>query len=153
MALREGIVVGAHPEDHSVDVIMADTYQRIAGIQVLSPTANSSSGTADLGVPDALDGDAKWDMSKRSGLDTIACIDFSGNMPVVVGFKFPPIGQMPFADKNRRLQRHSADVYSTVDSAGNCELAWPNGSFFLLAATPEHEDLTGKDFDKKWAIS
>lgn len=150
--LRRGIVVGAHPEDHSVDVIMADTYQRIAGIQVLSHNGSGASGTADLWVPDEMTGNDKWDMSKRSETDQIAVIDFSGSMPFVIGFIYPQIGQMTFADMNRRVQRHSSDVYSTIDSAGNFELAWPNGSFFRLADTPDHEDLTGKDFDKKWAI-
>lgn len=152
MAIRIGIVVAAHPEDHSIDVIMTDDFSRIAGVQVLTSNGGIASGTADMFVPDEKTGDDKWNMAKRTGADQKVAIDFSGPMPVVVGFFYPQVGQMTFADKNRRIQRHTSDVYSTVDSAGNFELRFPNGTFIRIGATPDHEDLTGKDFDKKWAI-
>jgi hypothetical protein len=43
-------------------------------------------------------------------------------------------------------------VYSTLNGQGDYEKHWPNGTFVRVAATPDHVDLTGKDFDGKWAI-
>lgn len=152
MELRFGIVVEAHPQDHSVDVIMTDDFSRMAGVQVLSYNGGPDVGTADLFCPAVKSGDDKWSMARRTALDLKAAIIFGGSMPVVVGFLYPQIGQMTFPDANRRVQRHSSDVYSTVDSSGNMEVAFPNGTFFRVGTSPDHEDLTGKDFDKKWAI-
>lgn len=152
MAIRIGIVVEAHPEDHSVDVVMTDDYSRLAGLQVMSHDGGEASGTANLFVPVPRDGDDKWSLAKRTSGNTKAVIDFSGVMPIVMGFLFPQIGQMTFADKNRRIERHSSDVYSTTTSTGDFELAFPNGTFLRVGASPDHEDLTAKDVDKNWAI-
>ncbi len=153
MDLRYGIVVEAHPQDHSVDLIMTDDYSRLAGVQVLSYSGGPDVGTADLFCPELKQGDDKWSMARRTALDLKAAVLFPDvGMPSVIGFIFPQVGQMTFADLNRRIQRHSSDVYETIDSAGNWERAFPNGGFIRYGTTPDHEDLTGKDFDKKWAI-
>ena len=152
MAIRFGIVVAAHPEDHSVDVVMTDDYSRIAGIQVMSPDGGKTCGTANLLVPVPRAGEDKWSLAKRGDDNTKAVIEFSGSMPIVMGFLFPQIGQMSFAEKNRKIERHSSDVYSTITAAGDYELAFPNGTFLRIGASPDHEDLTAKDVDKNWAI-
>ena len=151
MNIRYGVVVAAHPEDHSVDVVMVDNYSRLAGVQVLSGNGGQSFGLLDLYCPTELSGADKWDVAKNSA-NPKAAIDFSGQMPVVVGFLYPQIGQMTFKDKNRRIDRHSSDVYSTLTSTGDYELSFPNGTFVRIGASPDHEDLTAKDFDKKWLI-
>ncbi len=152
MELRYGIVVEAHPQDHSVDVIMTDDYSRLAGIQVLSYNGGPDVGTADLFCPEVKSGDDKWSMARRTALDVKAAILFSGGRSLVIGFIYPQVGQMTFPDKNRRVQRHASDVYSTISSTGDMEVAFPNGTFFRVGVDPEHEDLTGKDFDGNWAI-
>lgn len=133
---------------------MTDDYSRLAGVQVLSYNGGPDVGTADLFCPDVKSGDDKWSMSRRSALDLKAATLFpKSGMPIVIGFIYPQVGQMTFADINRRIQRHSSDVYSTITSDGDMEVAFPNGTFFRVGTTPDHDDLTGKDFDKKWAIS
>lgn len=153
MAIRLGIVVAAHPEDHSVDVVMTDDYQRLAGVQVMSHDGGDAVGTASLYVPTPRTGDDKWALAQRAAENVKAVIDFSGVMPIVLGFLYPQIGQMTFAEKNRRIARHASDVYSTTTAAGDFELSFPNGTFLRVGATPDHEDLTGKDVDGNWAIT
>lgn len=153
MAIRIGIVAAVHPEDHSLDVIMTDDYSRLSGVQLLSTNGGSAFGTHDMFVPDEKSGEAKWGIAKRSPEDQKVAIDFSGPMPIAIGFLYPQIGQMTFADKNFRVQRHSSDVYSTINAAGDFELAFPNGTFIRVGASPDHQDLAAKDFDKKWGIT
>lgn len=153
MAIRYGIVVAAHPEDHSVDLVMTDDYSRLAGVQVLNSGGGAASGTNDMFVPEEKTGEEKWSISKRTAADHVAAVDFSGVMPVVVGFRYPQIGQMTFKDKNRRVQRHSSDVYSTITSTGDFEMSFPNGTFIRVGASPAHEDLTGLDVDGNWKIA
>lgn len=149
--LRYGLVVASHPEDHSVDLVMTDDYSRVAGVQVMCD-GGLDFGRADLFCPEEKSGDEKWSMAKRSAIDVKAVVLW-GRMPVVIGFLYPQIGQMTFADKNRRIDRHSSDVYETIDSAGNWERSFPNGGFIRYATTPDHENLTGKDVDGNWAIT
>lgn len=151
--LRIGLVVAAHPEDHSVDVVMTDDYSRLAGVQVLCSNGSYDSGTADMVMPAEKSGDDKWSLAKRNAKDQKVLIDFAGSMAVVVGFLYPQIGSMTFKDAGRRVQRHQSDVYETIDAQGNYERSFPNGSFIRVAATPGHEDLTGKDVDGNWAIA
>ena len=149
--LRYGLVVATHPEDHSVDLVMTDDYSRVAGVQVMCD-GGLDFGRANLFSPDDKSGDDKWSMAKRTADDVKAIVLWGARMPVVIGFLYPQVGQMTFSDKNRFIDRHSSDVYETIDAAGNWERAFPNGGFIRYATTPDHEDLTGKDVDKNWAI-
>lgn len=151
--MRIGIVVATHPEDGSVDIVMTDDYSRLAGVQVMTSGGNASSGASDLYAPEERTGSAKWDLSKVTPDNPIACVDFSGVMPIVVGFIRPQVGQSNFAEKNLRVNRHMSDVYSTLNSAGDFELAFPNGTFIRVGATPDHVNLAGQDVDGKWAIA
>lgn len=156
MMIRLGRVVGVHPEDNSVDITMTDDGARLAGVQVLSPTAGTRSGLVDLPVPAQPAGDdAKWNITQITENDVIAAVAYFNamRMPVVVGFLYPQINQMLFAEKGRKIERHESDVYSTLDSAGNAEWYHPSGTYIRVGVTPAHEDLTAKDFDKKWQIN
>lgn len=151
--IRKGIVVATHPEDHSVDLIMADDFSRLAGVQVMSMSGGIGAGTNDLFAPEEKSGNDKWDISKNKE-NPIAMVAFtSGGMPVVMGFQYPQIGQMTFKEKNLRVQRHMSDVYSTLNEKGDFEMAWPNGTFFRIGASQDHVDLAGQDVDGKWSIS
>lgn len=152
MAIRYGVVVATHPEDHSVDLVMTDDYSRLAGVQVLTANGNGAYGRNDLYCPDEQSGSAKWDITKAGSKNPVAAVDFSGIMPVVIGFRYPQVGQMTFAEKNLRVDRHASDVYSTLNAAGDFEMHWPNGTFVRVGASPDHADLSGKDVDGKWAL-
>lgn len=153
MAIRFGVVVATHPEDYSVDVIMTDDYSRLVAVQVLCSSCNDATGANDLYAPQERSGQDKWDLTQATTDNPVAAIDFSGVMPVVVGFRYPQIGQMTFKEKNLSVQRHMSDVYSTLNAAGEFEVSFPNGTFIRIAATPDHVDLSGTDVDGKWAIS
>jgi hypothetical protein len=150
---EKAIVTAVHPQDHSVDVTLLRSGARLAGVQVLSQSASTNTGFADLSIPKRGTDDAKWDMTQTSGRQLYAVIGYMGREPFVQGFLFPQIGQMTFADQNRRIDRHASDVYSTIDSEGNTEFYHPSGTYLRFGTTPGHEDLTGKDFDGNWAIS
>jgi hypothetical protein len=152
MALRYGVVVATHPEDHSVDLVMTDDYSRIAGVQVLTSNGNGVYGSNDLYCPDEKSGADKWDITKAGPTNPVAAVDFSGVMPVVVGFRYPQVNQMTFKEPNLRVDRHASDVYSTLNAAGDFEKVWPNGTFVRVGATPDHVDLTGQGADSKWKV-
>jgi hypothetical protein len=155
MMLRLGVVVDIHPEDNSVDLTMTDDGAHLAGVQVLTVTGGTRSGLVDLPRPaQPEDENAKWDITKRTESDVIAAVAYfdSMRMPVVVGFLYPQINQMLFEEKGRKIDRHESDVYSTTTKDGDHEWYHPSGTYVRVAVNPEHEDLTGKDFDKKWKI-
>ena len=149
--LKLARVVAAHPEDHSVDLVMVDDGSRIAGVQVLTSTGSGNTGVNDLPVPDR--SGEKWDMVQRTDRDIIAVVGSIGRQAVVLGFLFPQVCQMLFKDPNRRVMRHASDVYTSIDGQGNAEFFHPSGAFVRFGTIAAHEDLTGADFDGKWAIS
>lgn len=151
--LRIGRVADVHPEDHSVDLVMTDDGSRLAGVQVMSTSASTNTGMNDLVAPSLPQSGDKWDLRQKTDRDLLAVVSFFGQMPIVLGFLFPQVCQMLFADKNRRVVRHSSDVYTSVDDAGNVELYHPSGTYLRIGASGAHEDLTGKDFDGKWRIT
>lgn len=153
MQIRYGVVVATHPEDHSVDLVMTDDYSRLSGVQVLTSNGNGSYGRNDLYAPEEKSGDAKWDLSKVGPTNPVAAVAFGLGMAVVVGFKYPQVNQMTFGEKNLRVDRHSSEVYSTLNEAGDFEMAWPNGTFFRVGASPDHVDLNGKGTDSKWSTA
>lgn len=148
--IRQGYVVATHPEDHSVDLVMADDGSRLVGVQVVTPNGSGRTGKFDMpAVPEKAD---KWDITKRTDQDQIAMVGFVGRHPVVLGFLYPQVNQMVFGDPKRRIERHQSDVYSTVDGNGNMELFHPSGTYVRIAEDPAHEDLVGKNTDAKLAI-
>lgn len=150
-----GRVVAVHPEDNSVDIVMVADGARLAGVQVLAGAgASRRSGRSGLTEPTQANANDKWDRSTATDCDEIACVGYiNGRQPVVIGFLFPQIAQTLFARKNFFVDRHPSDWYQTVDDAGNVEFSHPSGTFLRFAESPEHEDLTGLDFDKNWKIA
>lgn len=146
--LRKGYVVATHPEDHSVDLVMADDGSRMIGVQVLTPNGSTRSGSIDMpAVPEKAN---KWDISKITGQDQLAIVGFLGTNPVVLGFLYPQVNQMLFSDPKRKIARHQSDVYKSIDGDGNIELHHPSGLYVRVGETPDHEDLGGKDIDQKF---
>ena len=150
MALRKGIVVATHPDDHSVDLVMVDNGQRLVGVQVLTPNGSARSGTVDLpAVPEQAD---KWDITKENGQDMHAIVDYVGRAPIVTGFVYPQISQMTFKDPKMRFSRHQSDVMTYTDGNGNFGIMHPSGAFIHVGEKPERPELAGKNADGSLAV-
>lgn len=150
MIKRRGIVVDTHPEDNSVDLVLSDG-RRLVGVQVLSGSASSRTGKIDL--PEVPPRQDKWDITQLTGQDIIAIVDWvDGDMPLVVGFLYPQISQMTFADKRLKFERHQSDWISTMDGDGNFQMAHPNGAYIRVGESTEFVDYSGQNFDENLAV-
>lgn len=149
MTLRQGVVVATHPEDHSVDLVMVDNGERLIGVQVQTPSGSSRTGTVDMPeVPERKD---KWDITKPTGQDMIAFVDYVGRNPIVTGFRYPQINQMLFKDPKMRFSRHQSDVMSYIDGDGNMGIMHPSGAFIQIGEKPEKPELANKNADASLA--
>lgn len=131
---------------------MVDTGDRFTGVQVLTPHGSTSSGMACLPQPAMPASGNVWDLSQSTSRDVLAAVVFYGRTPVIVGFRFPQVCQMLFADLNRAINRHPSDFYTMIDGQGNFEAYHPSGTFISIGL-PTHNDLTGKDVDGQWKIA
>jgi len=134
--MRIGIVVATHPEDHSVDLVMADDGSRLVGVQVATMNGSTRSGSVDMpAVPEKKD---KWDVTKTTGQDMKALVAFVGRTPVVTGFLYPQINQMLLKDPKTRIDRHQSDVLQVIDGDGNIDIRHPSGFAIRIGKTPDH---------------
>lgn len=150
--LRWGRVAAVHPEDYSVDLVMTDNGQPLVGVQVLAGHASTNSGSASLPTPTTPASGNKWDLTQKTDRDVMAAVATFGPYAVVIGFRFPQICEMLFADLDRVVNRTPSDFYTTTDSAANFEAYHPSGTYFRIGTSPDHEDLTGKNVDGSWAV-
>ena len=150
MSFRIGIVVATHPEDHSVDLVMADDGARLVGVQVATGNGSTRSGSVDL--PEVKPAGDKWDVSKTTGQDMKALVAFVGRTPVVAGFLYPQINQMLPKDPRTRIDRHQSDVVSVIDGNGNIDLRHPSGFAIRIGETPEHLDPANMNADANLAV-
>lgn len=147
--LKLAQVTDVHPEANAVDLIFLDTGSRVPMVQVMSGEASTSAGLAALVAPENSAG--KW--STQAGeREIIAVVGFIRAHPIVMGFLFPQVAECLFSEKNRRIFRHPSDVYTIIDDNGDIEVYHPSGTFFRIGENANHLDLTGQDFDQKWAI-
>jgi len=150
MSLRRGIVVAVHPEDHSVDLVMADDGQRLIGVQVLTPNGSTRSGRVDLpAVPEKAD---KWDVTKQTGQDQFAMVAYLGSNPVVIGFMYPQINQMLHKDPKLMIDRHQSDVMTMIDGDGNFQWTHPSGTYIRIGENPDKVDPANKNADSSLAV-
>ena len=151
-------VVDVHPEHHSVDVVLLLDNRRLPGVLVASWSMTGETGFVDLHVPDltvARTEEEKWKSLNTEKRDIIAIIAWVESVPVCIGFVSPPACQMNFPKEigeELRIDRHASDVYSTIDRAGNMEMAHPAGTWFGLVENPSKTKLTAKDYDKRWKV-
>jgi hypothetical protein len=132
---------------------MMNTNQRFAGVNVMSSMAGGDVGVSDLPEPDVTDPSQPFDSLHTNKNDMLAVVSFMNrDVPVVLGFIYPQVAQVLFKKKNFRVNRHASDVYSTIDEDGNIEIAHPSGTYIRIGETADHVDLTGLDYDAKWAI-
>lgn len=145
MTMRRGIVVAVHPEDHSVDLVMADDGSRLTGVQVMTPNGSTRSGTVDLpAIPEKKD---KWDITKRTEQEMLATVGYIGCNPVVVGFMYPQVNQMLLKDPKARRFRHQSDVETLIDGDGNMQISHPSGTYIRIGEAIESDGLDGKHAD------
>lgn len=144
-------VVAVNPGGHAVDLLFLDDGSRVPGVQVMSGSASTNTGTVDLPEPSS----GGWDSSASltGDRDLIAVVGFYRGLPIVQGFLFPQVCQVLFDRKDFKVERHASDVYKTIDKDGNLEVFHPSGTYLRIAENPAHEDLTGADADGKWAIT
>lgn len=144
MSLRKGIVVATHPEDHSVDIVMADDGSRLVGVPVLAgPGTSARTGVADL--PDVPAKANKWDITQRDGQDMEVLVGYMGRQPVVTGFLFPQVNRVLTKTPGTRVVRHRSDVVQTLDADGNMQIAWPNGTYMRVGEAPGKAELATAD--------
>lgn len=147
-------VVASHPEANCVDVVSLASGRRMAGVQVLSSAAGSAHGLHDLPMPEEqAQGGDPFEAPGSEERVTLAVVAAYAGIPVVMGFLFPAVSQLLFAERDRLVHRHASDLYWTADRHGNCELAHPSGTYLRIGTSPAHEDLSGKDADQRWAIT
>ena len=145
MSLRQGVVVATHPKDHAVDLVMVDTGERLVGVQVATPNGSARSGGVDL--PDVPEKKDKWDITRETGQDMKALVDFVRGYPVVTGFLYPQVNQVLQKDPKMMYRRHQSDVEWMVDGEGNIQLNHPGGAYIRLGETPDKVDTAGKNAD------
>ncbi|EAM1616327.1 hypothetical protein EU642_22075 [Salmonella enterica] len=150
MALRKGIVVDVHPDDHSVDLVLVDNYARLTGVQVQAHTASSRSGSVDL--PDVEVRKDKWNIAEKTGQEVQALVDFVGSVPVVTGFLYPQISQMTHGDGKLKYNRHTSDVQTYTDGEGNMGLLHPSGAHITIGSKPDPKDFSGANVDKNLKV-
>jgi hypothetical protein len=150
-------VVGVNWDQHSVDLVSMTSGQPMCGVRVMSQYASTNTGLNSLVTPDLPNGlkpGEQFDKGGNTGTrDIIACVAFFDGLPIVQGFLFPQTSQMLFSDKDRKIDRHSSDVYSSITKDGDFEFSHPSGAFVRVAVASAHEDLTGKDADGLWKIA
>lgn len=154
--IKVGRVVAIHPESNAVDVLMLDSGTRYPAVQVASGACSDKAGLSDLPDPGLGSGDSRWDINRKPKHTITALVMQVGGprgMPVVMGFLPPQVCQILFEEHNRRIFRHPSDVYTLIDANGDTELYHPSGTYFRIGVNATHDDLTGKDFDGKWAIT
>ena len=149
--LRVAKVVKVYPDGHSVDLVMYDDDSPQTNVQVLSPMATRRSGSAGLVVPTPPP-DGEWGNQDSHEEDIYAVVGYMRGSPIVIGFLYPQVNQMTFPDKNRFVHRFPSDVYLNTDKNGNTELFHPSGTYVRIGESFDHENLTAKDYDKKWKI-
>lgn len=151
MNLRKGIVVATHPEDHSVDLVMSDDGSRLVGVQVMTPSGSTRTGTIDMpAVPEKAN---KWDITQPTDQEMIAMVaTFGSGNPVVVGFLYPQINQMLSSDPKRRVSRHQSDVQWSIDGDGNVQLVHPSGTYIRIGESADAEETAGKNADTNAAV-
>jgi hypothetical protein len=147
--MKRGIVVATHPEDHSVDLVMSDG-RRMVGVQVMTSNGSTRSGVFDMpAVPTKKN---KWDISKPTGQDQIAIVDFVDGLPIVVGFLFPQVSQMTLNDPKTRMTRHQSDVITMLDGNGNYQRLHPSGAAMIIGESIIRSIIKEKNTDKNLKV-
>lgn len=173
-------VIDAFPERNLIDVMLLDGGGVIRDVQVMTPSGTSKSGLVDLVNISFHDKDAFFtpDTSNEKvlandgllpnpgirprvsttfkevddGFNAYAVISFLGGKvanPVCIGFLYPETSEMMFFEQHK-IDRHHSDIYNLIDSDGNFEQVFPDGTFLRVGEGVTRTDLVAKDVNEKW---
>jgi len=150
--LRIAEVLEVHPESHSISVRFVDDGSRVPDIPVMSSSGSTRTGTVDLPVPEVAE-DEERSLTDTERVYAMAVIAMTSTLPVCLGFVQPAVNELAFQDQpNLRVWRHASDVHTIVNDAGDIELHHPSGAYVKIGRNTAPTDLTGQDYDRKWAI-
>jgi hypothetical protein len=148
--MRIAKVVKVYPEAHAVDLVFVDNLSRAPLVQVMG---GGSTNTGHVDMPEPTPAAKPGDITATKDRDLYAVVTTVAGIPFVLGFLTPQVSQVLFKRSNFRVTRHASDVYSTLEDSGAYTMAWPNGTYLKVGADNTLEDLTAKDFDKKWKVA
>ncbi len=150
MMHRYGIVTAVKPKSRTVDLVMTDNGERVYGVQVMSSSASSDTGSWDvpsMPKPDSEKDAATLPSSSRRMI--AVCAPFMGGRHLVIGWA-PPLGhQMAFNEDDRAVHRHASGAYVTTAPDGSMEVYHPSGAM-LRIGTGAHQDLASVSADGNW---
>lgn len=151
--VRIGKVVDTYPRAGAVDIVLFDNLAQLRMVQVLSPSAWTDGGTANLPQVTVREGAERWSVKLTGERDMLAVVLMSDVMPLVVGFLPPQVNQIAF-DKSTHpdlfIERHASDLVRYSDAQGNMRILHPGGTEITIGTPP---DLPGQDYDGKFALS
>lgn len=162
--IRLAKVTHVWPEGQKFEVMFLDNGDYGRDVQVMSPYAGTDFGfTGGIPAPEeeGHDPNRPIDPDKRHIIAVVATVQ---GRHICLGYLFPQVTHMAFTreqDMNRLIERHTSDVYRTIDDDGNMEIVHPSGA--LIAFSDEVQvnpvavesaitDLTGRDFDGRWEL-
>ncbi len=150
MGLSLAHVVRYYPESNTADIVRVEDGWRAARVPVIAGQASTSSGLHQVVDPESISPEgAPTAPDARVVIAVVAYHDRGA--PIILGFLPPAVRETLFAD-GRYVNRLASDVYVTVDKDGNTEWFHPSGTYVRIAETPDHEDLTKRDFNSRWNI-
>jgi hypothetical protein len=143
-------VTAYHPETNKVDLLFLADNRRVPGVRVMGAHASTSSGRVGQAIPDGQNGANPLAVPAAGERALIACVAYYDGVPVVQGFLQPADSELMFADHDRVMDRTPSDFYHTVDGKANAEWFHPSGAYVRIGTSAAHEDLTGKDYHRKF---
>lgn len=145
-------VVAIRPEDHSMDVLILRTGQRVTGVPLLAAGASTTSGRSDLPPVQAPQGEARWNIPQRSGADAIAVLaPTAGGNWIAVGCMFPQQNAVLSPVPGVSVYRHHSGAWHMIANDGTVTIGHPSGAVISMgpggAAPP---NPVGQDVDGMW---
>lgn len=147
--LLMGRVIMVHQHDNSLDIQLVFDGSRLTGVPLMVPVMTTSSGVSDMHHPEGND----WDAPGSRTRDIYVIVSRTDGGYIALGYISPQVNQMMFDRKDFKIDRHASDVYSTISSGGEVEIAHPSGTFIRIGEKYDHEDLTAQDVDGLWLIN
>lgn len=150
--IRLARVTAVHPEAQKIEVIFLDNGDFGRDVQVMSPMAGSNFGYTGIMSP-GVEGHEP-NMNEEPGTEpwitaVVACLQ---GLHVCLGYLYPQVTQMAFTKKNHKnrvINRHPSDWYTTIDKDANVSARHPVGeTFFAIGEKYSADNLYLKDFDQ-----
>lgn len=134
----------------SADVVFVDDGFHAPRVPLLRGFMTSDAGTFDQPEPTPVTDELR--LNDSSGRVMMAVIGFVKGYPVILGTLAPATCAMLF-EANRYVHRLPSDVVVTGDPDGNVEVFHPSGTYIRIGENPAHDDLTGKDLNKRFKLT